>query len=89
MSRLGPRRRSRGFAAGAEVGVDVDAARGARIASMAGAFVPARTPPATFRPTNWHVLDHARRARSRDPLANRSVGRIGRRRIRPESDRVK
>ncbi|AOJ15438.1 hypothetical protein WJ07_17680 [Burkholderia vietnamiensis] len=52
MSRPGPRRRSRGFAAGAEVGVDVDAARGARIASMAVAFVPARTPPATFRPTN-------------------------------------
>ncbi|WP_155625982.1 hypothetical protein [Burkholderia vietnamiensis] len=32
--------------------MDVDAARGARIASMAAAFVPARTPPATFRPTN-------------------------------------
>ncbi|HDR9157272.1 TPA: hypothetical protein QDB05_003794 [Burkholderia vietnamiensis] len=75
--------------------MDVDAARVARIASMAAAFVPARTPPATFRPTNGAcsivraVLDHARRARSRDPLANRSVGRIGRRRIRPESDRVK
>jgi len=37
----------------------------------------------------WRVLDHARRARSPAPLPNRSVGRIGRRRIRPESDRLK
>lgn len=52
MSRPGLRRRYRGFAAGVDVGVDVDAARVARIASMAAAFVSARTQPATFRPTN-------------------------------------
>ncbi|HDR9237556.1 TPA: hypothetical protein QDB43_001256 [Burkholderia vietnamiensis] len=79
MSRLGPRRRYRGFAAGADVGVDVD---GGRVRSRQNAA-------GDIQADEWHVLDHARRARSRDPLPNRSIGRIGRRRIRPESDRVK
>lgn len=86
MSRPGLRRRYRGFAAGVDVGVDVDAARVARIASMAAAFVSARTPPATFRPTNG-TCSIMRAAR--DPAIHCRIGRIGRRRIRPESDRVK
>ncbi|MDN7666358.1 hypothetical protein [Burkholderia vietnamiensis] len=72
MSRLGPRRRYRGFAAGAEVGVDVDAVRVARIASMAAAFVPARTPPTTFRPTNG-ACSIMRAAR--DPAIHWRIGR--------------
>ncbi|AOK43096.1 hypothetical protein [Burkholderia vietnamiensis] len=79
MSRPGLRRRYRGFAAGVDVGVDVD---GGRVRSRQNAA-------GDIQADEWRVLDHARRARSRDPLANRSVGRIGRRRIRPESDRVK
>lgn len=70
MSRPGLRRRYRGFAAG--VGVDVDAARVARIASMAAAFVSARTQPATFRPTNG-ACSIMRAAR--DPQLHWRIGR--------------
>ncbi|KKI38646.1 hypothetical protein P4G95_17015 [Burkholderia vietnamiensis] len=72
MSRPGLRRRYRGFAAGVDVGVDVDAARVARIASMAAAFVSARTQPATFRPTNG-ACSIMRAAR--DPQLHCRIGR--------------
>ncbi|CAG9215803.1 hypothetical protein BVI1335_270066 [Burkholderia vietnamiensis] len=75
----GRRGRGRGCRCGARCAHRVD---GGRVRSRQNAA-------GDIQADEWRVLDHARRARSRDPLANRSVGRIGRRRIRPESDRVK